>query len=191
MNPSHDATHQLTAARAGDIGAHDRLFRRVYDALRDGARQRLQRAGGTEGAGTTTLINDCWLRMIERGRVGTADRTYFLALAARAMRLVLVDVARARSTGSGSDVPRPSGAAAQIAADERATDLIDLSQSLDELAGFDAHLGETASLRFFGGLGFHDIAEITGRPVPRVKLDWVRARAWIYRSMQRAVDARA
>lgn len=191
MNPSHDATLQLTAARAGDPAAHDRLFRRVYDALRDGARQRLQRTGGNEGAGATAIVEDCWTRMIERGRVGAADRMYFLALASRAMRLVLVDAARARVTGTGDGVPRPASPPAQVAADERATDLIDLSSSLDELTGFDAHLGETASLRFFGGLGFHDIAEITGRPVPRVKLDWVRARAWLYRSMQRAADARA
>jgi RNA polymerase sigma factor (sigma-70 family) len=77
----------------------------------------------------------------------------------------------------------------QIAAAERATDLLQLDAALSTLGEADPRLAEVVELRFFGGLSHEDIAAVTGRSVPTVKRDWTRARAWLFRSMQEPLDA--
>ena len=72
----------------------------------------------------------------------------------------------------------------QVAADERAVDVLALSDALDQLASVSTRLSDLVAYRFFGGLTFDEIAEATGLSVPTVKRDWVRARAWLYQSMQ-------
>jgi RNA polymerase sigma factor (TIGR02999 family) len=101
------------------------------------------------------------------------------------MRFVLVDHARARHAAK-----RGGGAAhvrlddIQVAADERAEDLLQLDAALGLLSEADARLAEVVEYRFFGGLSHEEIAAATGRSVPTVKRDWTRARTWLYRAMQ-------
>jgi RNA polymerase sigma factor (TIGR02999 family) len=190
MSSTADATQLLVAAQTGDGEARERLSRRVYDTLRDGLRQRAGRSSRAEAGGTTAPVTDAWTRLIDASRTTADDRACFLSLASRAMRLVLVDQARPRTAARTAGPSRRGPTAAQAAAQERAVELVDLAAALDELAALDAHLADIASLHFFGGLSFHDIADVTGRTVPSVKLDWVRARAWLYRSMQQTADAR-
>lgn len=190
MNTALDATQLLLAAQAGDLGARERLSRQVHDTLRDSMRQRAGRPASVEAAGPAAHVTDAWTRLIDESRTGPGRRACFVSLAARAMQQVLVDQARPRTAAPSNPSSRRGPAAAQVAAQERAIELVDLAGSLEELAARDAHLGEVASLHFFGGLSFHDIAEMTGRAAPTVKLDWVRARAWLYQSMQQTADAR-
>lgn len=109
---------------------------------------------------------------------------------AEVMRFVLVDYARERTSlkrgGGYSQIPLDD---VQIAADERAIDLLALTDALDQLASVSTRLSDIVDYRFFGGLTFDEIAEVTGRSVPTVKRDWARARAWLYRSMQAAADS--
>lgn len=186
--PALDATRLLIAARIGDLAAQEFLFRRVYDCLRVMARQRLVRPG-QGGEPFSALVNETWLSLIDQHRVGPDDRAYFLALASRAMRCVLGDYASARAASRRAGGPRPAPDAAQVAADERAADFVELSASLEQLGGVDSRLGDIVTLRFFGGLSFDHIAEVTGRTVPVVKRDWLRARAWLYRSVQQAAES--
>jgi len=182
-----DTTQLLLAARAGDRPAFDRLFAHVYDALRDLAHRRLVAYRPGETLDTTGLVHEAYLRLVDGPRAGWQDRAHFYALASRAMRFVLVDYARARTAqkrgGRLADVPLD---AVQVAADDRAADLLALADAVERLAALDPRLGDVVEYRFFGGLTFDEIAETTGRSVPTVKRDWARARTWLYRSLQPA-----
>jgi RNA polymerase sigma factor (TIGR02999 family) len=175
----------LRARRSGDESVADELFARMYGELRDIARQKLRSFRPGETLNTTALVHEAYVRLVDQSRVEPADRAHFLALASRAMRFVLVDHARARHAAK-----RGGGAAhvrlddIQVAADERAEDLLQLDAALGLLSEADARLAEVVEYRFFGGLSHEEIAAATGRSVPTVKRDWTRARTWLYRAMQ-------
>lgn len=185
MTHPPDTTQLLLAARAGDRESLDRLFTHVYGELRRIAHQRLLRHRPGQTLDTTALVHELYLRFVDQERTGWQDRAHFFALASRAMRCVLVDYARARSArkrgGGVADVPLDE---VEVAANERASDLLALTEALERLSGLDPRLGEVVEYRFFGGLTFDEIAEATGRSVPTLKRDWARARVWLHRSMQ-------
>jgi RNA polymerase sigma factor (TIGR02999 family) len=187
MTAPPDTTQLLLDARSGDREAFDRLFSHVYEELRQTAHRRLLRQRPGQTLDTTALVHEAYLRLVDQARSGNGDRAHFFALASRAMRFVLVDYARARSAqkrgGGASDVPLD---ALQVAAEACAADLLTLAEALERLAGVSTRLSEIVEYRFFGGLTFDEIAESLGVSTPTVKRDWVRARAWLYRSMQTA-----
>jgi RNA polymerase sigma factor (TIGR02999 family) len=187
MTDQIDTTALLRDARAGSREAFDRLFGHVYEELRRVAHHRLQHHRRGETLSTTALVHEAYLRLVDQTAVEALDRAHFLALAARAMRFVLVDYARARlaKKRGGGDQAVPLEAV-QVAADERAADVLSLHEALDTLAVRDERLSRMVEYRFFGGLTYDEIAEITGCSVPTVKRDWGRARAWLYHSMQGA-----
>ena len=189
--PGTPTTVLLQAAREGDRDAFDRLLPRVYDELRGLARARLRRHRPGDTLNTTALVHEAYLRLADGsadgGTPGWADRTHFFALAARAMRFVLVDVARERSAqkrgGGTPDLPLTD--ALHISGPEAdAHNLLTLDAALTRLAAQSERLAETVEMRFFGGMEHAEIAEATGRSVPTVKRDWRRARAWLYAAMQ-------
>lgn len=178
-------TRLLVQVRAGDRSAFDALYERVYESLREIARQRLRQHGSTPTLATTALVHEAYLRLIDQDHVGLQDRAHFNALSAQVMRSVLVDYARERSAQKrgGGQVPVPLDAI-QLRADERAEDLLALDAALSELAALDERLGIVVEYRFFGGLNFDEIAEVTGRSVSTLKRDWRRARLWLHRMLQ-------
>lgn len=184
MIPEDRTTLLLERLRAGDRGAFDDLFARVYGEMREIAHRRLLRAGPGETLNTTGLVHEAYVRLAGPGRAALTDRSHFLALASRAMRCILVDYARRRAAqkrGAGAGQARPD--TVQGAAGERAVELLALDEALGRLSGFDPRLGQVVELRFFGGLTFDEIAAATGLSVPTVKRDWARARAWLHRSL--------
>jgi RNA polymerase sigma factor (TIGR02999 family) len=186
MDP-FDATQLLRDGRAGDGHALDRLFDHVHEELRRIAGERLRRHRRGETLSTSAMVDEVYRSLVVPNGADATDRAHFFALASRAMRFILVDYARARlerTRGAAADVPVD---AVQVAADERATDLIALHEALEILAQRNERLGRMVEYRFFGGLSFEEIAEVTGCPVPTVKRDWSRARAWLYRTMQATV----
>jgi RNA polymerase sigma factor (TIGR02999 family) len=190
MTAPPDTTQLLLDARAGDRAAFDRLFAHVYDELRRIAHQRLLRYRPGETLDTTALVHEAYLKLVDQSRSEWRDRAHFFALASRAMRFVLVDYARARTAqkrgGRRSDLPLD---AVQVAADDRAADLLALTDALERLSGVHPRLGEIVEYRFFGGLTFDEIAEVTGLSVPTARRDWTRARAWLHRWMQPVNDS--
>ena len=175
----------LRDAAAGRPEANDALSGRLYDELKRLARARLvaHRPGAT--LDTTGLVHEAYLRLVDRAAVEPTDRAHFLALAARAMRYVLLDRARARiRLKRGGGAPEVPLDAVQVAADERAVDVIALDGALDALHDRSPRLADVVEYRFFGGLTYAEIGEITGRSVATVERDWVRARLWLYRSLR-------
>jgi RNA polymerase sigma factor (TIGR02999 family) len=185
MSTSPDTTQLLLDARAGDREAFDRLYEHVYDTLRQIAHDRLRRHRPGDTLGTTALVHEAYLKLIDQNRAGLRDRGHFLALASRAMRFILVDYARTRTRQKrGGGLPDVPLDAVQIAADERAEHLLALADGLEALSGVSTRLGQIVELRFFGGLTFEEIAEALEISVPTAKRDWARARSWLLRAME-------
>ena len=183
-NPSPDTTRLLLDVRQGDRGAFDRLYEHLYDELRLVARRRLDRFSPGETLDTAVLVHDAYLRLVDQTQVDIRDRGHFLALAARAMRFIVVDHARARSAqkrGGGS--PPLTLDRVQVAAETQADEIVALHEALIALETSNERLGRVVELRFFGGLTHEEIAGVVDRSVATVKRDWVRARAWLYRAM--------
>ncbi len=185
MAASADTMQLLLDVRAGDRDAFDCLFAQVYDELRRIAHQRLLGHHPGETLNTTALVHEVYLRLVDQTKAQWHDRAHFFALAARAMRFILVDYARKQSAqkrgGGQADVPLDL---VQVAADERAADLLRLDKALERLAQVSERLSRLVEYRFFGGLSYEEIAEVTGHSVPTAKRDWSRARSWLYRFMQ-------
>jgi len=180
-----DTTGLLRSARAGRRESADALFEHLYDELHALAHARL--SGHRPGATleTTGLVHEAYLRLVDRSRVTATDRAHFFALAARAMRFVLIDRARARTRdkrgGSRARVPLD---AVQVAADEAAFDLLVLDDALTRLRSRSERLAEVVEYRFFGGLTYEEMAGVTGRSVATLERDWVRARLWLHRALR-------
>lgn len=178
----------LSRLRRGEDAAFDELFEHVYEELREIAHFRLSRHRPGETLNTTALVHEAYMRLVGRTSADWQDRAHFLAVASRAMRFIIIDYARARSAakrgGKREAVPLDE---LQLGTEARAAaDLLTLDDSLDKLAGFSERLADLVEYRFFGGLTYKEISEVTGRSVPTVKRDWRRARTWLYRSMQPA-----
>lgn len=185
MHEPASPTQLLERVRRGDRGAFDDLFALLYGSLREIAHRRLARHRPGATLSTTALVHEAYLRLVDQSAATWQDRAHFLALASRAMRFILVDYARAQSAqkrgGDGVAVPLD---AVQLAADERAAELLELDEALDQLASYDARLSELVEYRFFGGLTFEEIEEVSGLSVRTLKRDWTRARLWLSRAMQ-------
>jgi RNA polymerase sigma factor (TIGR02999 family) len=182
-----EVTRLLEAAVAGDQEALDRLVPLVYEDLRRVAHRQLDREGGGHTLQTTALIHEAYLKLASGGSLSATSRTHFLALAARAMRQVLVDYARRRKAakrGGGvisvtlGDEPQP--------ADTSADDLLALNEALEQL---EPRQRQVIECRFFGGMEEKDIAEVLGVSERTVRRDWVKARAWLYKSLYPGSDA--
>ena len=182
---SPDATTLLAEWRNGSRDALDALFPLVYDDLRQRAHRILQGQPAGHTLSTTALVHESYLKLIKNDRVSWQDRAHFLALAARAMRFVLVSYARSHDAQKRGGGVRPLDLDEELAlSDERAEQMIALDQALEKLSALSERLGRTVELRFFGGLTVEEIAEALEVAPSTVKLDWQKARAWLYRELR-------
>jgi len=183
----NDVTGMLVAWGQGDQAADSRLIAVVYEDLRRVARRRLRGERADHSLAPTALVHEAYLRLVDLRRVRWQNRAQFFAIAARVMRQILVDHARAHAAakrgGPGWKVPL-SDAVGATAPPE--VDLLDLEDALGKLAAIDARLGELVVLRFFGGLTVEEAADALGLSPATVKRDWTRARAWLFRELRDA-----
>jgi RNA polymerase sigma factor (TIGR02999 family) len=190
----HSVTELLTAWREGDGDAAAPLFERVYEELHRIARRQLghERAGHT--LSTTAVVHEAYFKLVGQTRVEWADRGHFFAVAARAMRRILLDYARRRRAAKRGGAERPvtldeetlgdaALATAAMAADERAEVLIALDEALARLAALDERQARVVECRFFGGLTEEETAHALGVTERTVRRDWVKAKAWLYRAL--------
>ena len=181
-------TQLLADVRGGDRAALDRLLPRVYDELRVIARSRLRRHRPGETLNTTAVVHEAFLKLTAGETPGWKDRAHFFALAARAMRFVLIGYARERAAEKRGGGVRPLALDTSIGvsdpAESEALDLLSVDAALDRLAAVSERLAEVVELRFFGGMQYEEIAEAVGRSVPTVKRDWQRARTYLYRMVR-------
>jgi RNA polymerase sigma factor (TIGR02999 family) len=172
----------LRRSREGDGEGASRLEPLVYDELkrRAAALMRRERAGHT--LQPTALVHEAWLRLADSDLAEERDRTFFFAIAARLMRRVLVDHARARGArkrgGQGLRVTfDPGQTPGRDEAD--ALEALALAEVIEELRRLDARRADVVELRVFGGLTFQEAAEVLGVTPKAVESDWYLARAWL------------
>ena len=195
MEPSvqpHAITDALDALRAGAPDAMDRLVPLVYGELTRIAHRQLGLEATGHTLSTTALVHEAYLRLVDQRRAQWADRVQFFAVAAHAMRRVLVDHARrhramrrggAHRHGVSLDALE-SADAATLAVDDRTDVLLALDDALDRLATHDARQARVVECRFFGGLTEAETAEALGVTPRTVARDWVKARGWLYQSVR-------
>lgn len=144
---------------------------------------RSERVGHTLQA--TALVNEAFLRLVEVQQVQWQNRAHFFAMAARVMRRILVDAARARGYQKrGGGAPVLSLDEALMVPAEPAEDLVALDDALTALAAIDARKSQVVEMRFFGGLSIEEVAEALHVSIDTVKRDWKMAKLWLLRELE-------
>lgn len=181
-----DFSTLLTASRGGDRVALDQAFEVAYVELRRLARRQLRRLRPGQTLTTTSLVHETFVKLVQ-GRAGATDRAHFFALAARAMRQILVDYARRRGSGKrGGDAPRISVDAESIGAAAVADEMVEIDRALIGLEAIDERLARIVEWRFFGGMTEDEVAEALGVTARTVRRDWQKARAFLYLELRGA-----
>lgn len=188
LPPSGEVTRLLHAARDGDRTALDRIVPLVYDDLRLIAQRHLRRELGDRMMHPTSLVHEAYLKLANAAALNAGDRSHFLAIAARAMRQVLVDDARRRSASKrGGSWDRVTFGERVWRADSLdAEEILALNDAMDEL---EPRQRQVVECRFFGGMEEQEIAETLGVTERTVRRDWVKARAWLYRALYGTTSA--
>jgi len=179
-----EITGLLDRVSAGDTEAEGRLFDLIYRELHDEARRQMNRQKADHTLRTTALVHEAYLRLARLEDVRWDNRRHFLAVAARAMRSVLVDHARKRGAakrGAGK-VGRPLDEVV-LAFEERSADLLALDAALERLAGGDEAAAKVVELRFFGGFAMSEVARILGISLRQAERRWSFARAWLRKEL--------
>jgi RNA polymerase sigma factor (TIGR02999 family) len=176
-----EVTRLIAASRSGDEEAVGQLFPLVYEELRRLARRQLGREYGTPTLNPTDLVHEAFFKLA--GGVGHAnDRSHFMAIAARAMRQVLVDRARQRGAakrGANAKMVTLSNVDGGLGALDP-TEMLALDAALESL---DPRQRQIVEYRFFAGLEEVEIATLLDLSVRTVQREWVKARAWLYREL--------
>ena len=181
-NASEDVTRLLVQWSGGDREALDRLVPFIYDELHRIAERQFRREREDNTLQPTALVNELYLRLIKQTGVNWQNRSQFFGIAAKIMRQILVDRARARNAskrGSGNykldltdvgDIPDKA----------EGLDLLALDQALERLASFDEQQTRIVEMKFFGGLSIEETAEAMGVSPATVKREWALAKAWLF-----------
>ena len=174
-------TRLLLDVRDGERGAFERLFSVVYDELHQLAQKTLREMRTRPALHARALVHELYLKLADHAQVEWQNRAHFYSIAIRAMRQILVDDARQRSTEKrGHAWARTTLTGKNIALDINRDDLLALDAALDQL---DERQRRVVEYRFFGGLTEPEIAELLGITERTVQRDWVKARAWLYRTL--------
>ncbi len=185
---STDVTRLIHAVQGGDESARRDLWTLLYGELHRLAEGHMARERGQHTLQPTALVHEAWLRLAGDTEGGIANRAHFFGIAAEAMRRILVDHARRRSTARrGGPVRRVELEDVLETGDDatRAAEIQDLDAALARLEATGRHPRkcEVVKLRFFAGLTNEQTAELIGVSVASVKRDWDFAKAWLTREM--------
>jgi len=173
-----EMTRLIERASSGERGAFDRIFEILYPDLRNIAHRRLSLNARNGSMDTTALVNECYLKLVQRESLKPSDRAHFLGYAASVMRSIIVDAARhSRATKRGGDqqhVTLDTGVAESLA--HPADEIIDVDGALEQLGRINERLVRVVEMRYFGGLRDSEIAQALGLTERTVQRDWERAR---------------
>ena len=181
-----EITRLLLAWGEGDRSALEELMPLVYDELKRLARRKMADERSAHTLQATALVGEAYVRLVEINRVRWQNRAHFLSMAARLMRRILVDAARARK------YQKRGGGAQQVSLDEAlllddpGRDLIALDDALGALAAVDERKSKVVEMRFFGGLSVDETAEALGVSNDTVMRDWKLAKAWLAKEITRS-----
>jgi len=181
-------TDQITQLLAdwsdGDKSALDRLTPLIYEELRRLAHHYMRRERPGHTLQTTALVNEAYVRLINRKNIDWQNRDHFFAIAAQLMRTILVDHARRHGYSKrGGGARRISLNEAAVVSQDRTAEVVELDEALTRLAVFDPQQSRIVELRFFGGLTIKQTADVLGLSPATIKREWSTARAWLFREL--------
>lgn len=186
-----EVTGLLQALQKGDKQAEDKLVQLIYPELRRLARLQMRRERLDHTLQATALVHEAYLRLTLQPYQTFECRAQFLAIAARLMRQILIDHARARlrqKRGGGGVTRWLDERFAGV--DLKPAEWVALDECLNRLSKIDSRQGQIVELRFFGGLSVEEVGQQLKVSPKTVKRDWKVARAWLYREMRRADGTR-
>ena len=178
-----DVSVLLRAWSGGDQSALENLTPIVYSELHRLARRYMRRERPGHSLQATALVNEAYMRLVGYTRIRWQDRAHFFAVAAQVMRRILVEHARRHNLKRGGDVPHVSLDEAVLVGADDDVDLVALDDAMTALARLDPRKAQVVEMRFFGGLGVDETAEVLGVSPVTVKRDWRAAKAWLYREL--------
>jgi RNA polymerase sigma-70 factor (ECF subfamily) len=180
-------TDLLTRWSAGDDRALSQLTPLVYDELRRIAHRHMGGQRPDHTLQTTALVNEAYLRLADQTNPRWQDRAHFFAVAARAMRQIVVDYARSQqSQKRGGGLLRIELDEAAIVSPEQSKEIVDLHEALERLATLDARKAQVVELKYFGGLNYDEMAEVLKISRITVRRDWEFAKLWLYTELHGA-----
>lgn len=181
-----EVTALLIEWSRGEAEALERLLPLVYRECRRIAARQLRCERDEHTLDPTALVHEMYLRMVDQRGANWQNRAHFFGIAARLMRRVLVDHARARSAGKrgGSRVLVPLDAAAHAPTEAACADVLAIDEALARLARLDPDQVRIVELRFFAGLTVEETAHVLGRSARTVKREWQLAKAWLFRELR-------
>ena len=166
---------------ASDDATVERLVPLVYDELRQLAHRHLAREATGHTLTTTDLVHQAYLQLTVHERTQWQSKAHFMAIAATAMRRILIDHARQhRSLKRGGALRRVPLESADATSEDRAELLIALDEALDRLRALDARQARVVECRFFAGMTESETAEALGISLRTARRDWTKAKAWLY-----------
>ncbi len=179
-----DVTGLLKAYAQGDRSVFKEIFPVVYEELRRIAHRRLRSERKDHTLGATALVHEAYLKLVRLEKVRWENRAHFFAIAAQAMRNILIDYAvkrKAQKRGAGREKLGLDEVAAIV--EDRADELLALDEALKQLETFDARQARVVECRVFAGLSIEETARALQISEATVSRDWMAARAWLNREL--------
>lgn len=185
MDDAKRITAMLQKLREGDESAIDDLFPLVYDRLRRIAASQLSRERDGHTLRKTALVHEVYMKLIDQDQIIWRDKAHFFAIAARAMRQILVDYARRKKAQKrGGDRNPISLQKDTVDLNEHAEQIIMLNDLIEQLAKLDVRRSKVVEMRFFANMTNREIAEILDVSSRTVDRDWLKARIWLHKELK-------
>jgi RNA polymerase sigma factor (TIGR02999 family) len=182
---SGEVTKLLLQWKQGDPQALKAILPLVYEELRRIAHRHLQAEHGARSLPSTALVHEAYLRLVGGEPADLQNRSHFIAIASRAMRQILIDMARSREAEKRDWGNRIEYSALPSLPIKRDAELLALDDALADLSRIDERQAQIVEMRFFGGLSSPEISEVLGISRATVDRDWATARVWLHRHVSR------
>ena len=167
-----------------DVNLVDVLYPLVYEHLHDMAHNQLRGERRNHTFETSALVHEAYLKLVDQKEANYENRAHFLAIAAMAMRRILISYARKRHAEKRGGKEQPiTFTDGMVVREAKTAELIDLDDALERLEKLNQRQAEIVQYRFFGGLTYKEIAKVIGETEHAVRYDWRVARAWLKREM--------
>jgi RNA polymerase sigma factor (TIGR02999 family) len=183
--PQQRVTELLEQWSQGDNAALGELTLLVYEELRRLAHYQMTGQRSDHTLQTTALVNEAYLRLADQTNPSWQNRAHFFAVAARAMRQILVDYARSQqSKRRGGGALKVELEDAAIVSPQQSREIVDLHEALERLAALDSRKAQVVELKYFGGLNYDEMAEVLKISRITVRRDWEFAKIWLYTELR-------
>jgi RNA polymerase sigma factor (TIGR02999 family) len=181
---THRVTQLLIDWSNGDQSAFDKLMPLIDEELRRLAHHYMSRERVGHTLQTTALVNEAFLKLVNRKNLQWQNRAHFFGLAAQVMRTILVDHARSHASAKrGGGARNLELDEALLVSQQKASEVVALDEALNQLALIDLRQSRIVELRFFGGLTVEEAAEVLHVSPVTIKREWSTAKAWLYREL--------